>query len=244
MATVRMADYLRRDIVRKFEQLYDKSNPQIEHSTHVGDKMYDIFLGGKVLQFKEQISNIFGDIIDPDSMFIKSSTLPVSINMMVYDDIREYNDLEDKYITQVKEQFEDGRRIDLPLSVESLQMNDINSWRGEEAIVVSLDSNDIPEHAQMYIDKVKEIEQKETKRLAKRRADSEKVERALENFTTLNQALKAWPALTKLVSSEKIAKVHEKQQRKRKEKQQRSKIEPIESNLNQTILTASLLGDD
>ena len=111
MATVRMADYLRRDIVRKFEQLYDKSNPQIEHSTHVGDKMYDIFLGGKVLQFKEQISNIFGDIIDPDSMFIKSSTLPVSINMMVYDDIREYNDLEDKYITQVKEQFEDGHQM-------------------------------------------------------------------------------------------------------------------------------------
>ena len=184
MATVRMADYLRRDIVRKFEQLYDKSNPQIEHSTHVGDKMYDIFLGGKILQFKEQVLDTFGDIIDPDSLFMKSSTLPVSINMMTYNDVREYDDLEDKYITKVKEQFEDGRRIDLPLSVESLQINDINSWRSEEGVVICLDSNDIPEHAQMYIDKVKEIEQKETKRVAKRRVDSEKVERALENFTT------------------------------------------------------------
>ena len=98
--------------------------------------------------------------------------------------------------------------------------------------------------ALFYSKKIISVEQRETKRLAKRAADIHKVDAALDNFTTLNQALKAWPALTKLVSQDKISKVHEKQQRKRKEQQQRSKIEPIEQGLNQTILTAALLGDD
>ena len=53
MATVRMADYLRREIVKKFEELYDKSNPVKEISTHVGDKVYDIFLGSKINGFME-----------------------------------------------------------------------------------------------------------------------------------------------------------------------------------------------
>ena len=71
-------------------------------------------------------------------------------------------------------------------------------------------------------------------------ADSKK---AVEQFTTLNQALKAWPALAKLCPPEKISKVHEKQQRKRKEAENRAKIIPIENEINQTILTASLLED-
>ena len=65
-------------------------------------------------------------------------------------------------------------------------------------------------------------------------------------FTTLNQALKAWPALSKLVEPEKLAKVHEKQQRKRKQEQQKQMADEVvlDNELNKTILTASLIGDE
>jgi len=73
-----------------------------------------------------------------------------------------------------------------------------------------------------------------------------KVRNLLENFTTLNQALKAWPAISKLVPEDKIAKVHEKQQRKRKEAQRKEMADEVvvDNDLNQTILTASLMGDN
>ena len=246
MATVRMAEYLRRDIVKKFKDFYDKSNPEVKHTTYIGDKVYDLLLGSKTEKFEEQVVDIFGTYINSEKFFIKSNKLPVSLSMLVYDDVREFNEMENKHTREVQEKFEENRKIELPLSSESLQLADQNtSWR-ETPMTLELDKHK-PEDTHLfdlYLKKIISVEQRETKRLAKREVDVDKVETALEQFTTLNQALKAWPALTKLVSQDKISKVHEKQQRKRKEQQQRSKIKPIEQGLNQTILTASLLGDD
>ena len=246
MATVRMADYLKRDITTKFKKLYNKSNPKLEHSTYVGDKLYDLLLGAKTEEFKEQVSNTFGVYVNPEKFFLKSNKLPVSLSMLIYKDVRDFDDIQHKYVVKVEEEFEDEREIDLPLSGEYLQLVDLSTSWTTQAVTMKLDNYEEKEEQlfQLYTKKIISVEQKETKRLAKRAADVHKVEQALEQFTTLNQALKAWPALTKLVDQDKISKVHEKQQRKRKEQQQRSKIKPIEQGLNQTILTASLLGDD
>lgn len=246
MATVRMADYLKRDITTKFKKLYNKSNPKLEHSTYVGDKLYDLLLGAKTEEFKEQVSNTFGAYVNPEKFFLKSNKLPVSLSMLIYKDVRDFDDIQHKYVVKVEEEFEDEREIDLPLSGEYLQLVDLSTSWTTQAVTMKLDNYEEKEEQlfQLYTKKIISVEQKETKRLAKRAADVHKVEQALEQFTTLNQALKAWPALTKLVDQDKISKVHEKQQRKRKEQQQRSKIKPIEQGLNQTILTASLLGDD
>ncbi len=246
MATVRMADYLKRDITTKFKKLYNKSNPKLEHSTYVGDKLYDLLLGAKTEEFKEQVSNTFGAYVNPEKFFLKSNKLPVSLSMLIYKDVRDFDDIQHKYVVKVEEEFEDEREIDLPLSGEYLQLVDLSTSWTTQAVTMKLDNYEEKEEQlfQLYTKKIISVEQKETKRLAKRAADVHKVEQALEQFTTLNQALKAWPALTKLVDQDKISKVHEKQQRKRKEQQQRSKIKPIEQGLNQTILTASLLGED
>ena len=246
MATVRMADYLKRDITTKFKKLYNKSNPKLEHSTYVGDKLYDLLLGAKTEEFKEQVSNTFGAYVNPEKFFLKSNKLPVSLSMLIYKDVRDFDDIQHKYVVKVEEEFEDEREIDLPLSGEYLQLVDLSTSWTTQAVTMKLDNYEEKEEQlfQLYTKKIISVEQRETKRLAKRAADVHKVEQALEQFTTLNQALKAWPALTKLVDQDKISKVHEKQQRKRKEQQQRSKIKPIEQGLNQTILTASLLGDD
>jgi len=241
-----MADYLKRDITTKFKKLYNKSNPKLEHSTYVGDKLYDLLLGAKTEEFKEQVSNTFGAYVNPEKFFLKSNKLPVSLSMLIYKDVRDFDDIQHKYVVKVEEEFEDEREIDLPLSGEYLQLVDLSTSWTTQAVTMKLDNYEEKEEQlfQLYTKKIISVEQRETKRLAKRAADVHKVEQALEQFTTLNQALKAWPALTKLVDQDKISKVHEKQQRKRKEQQQRSKIKPIEQGLNQTILTASLLGDD
>ena len=91
MATVRMADYLKRDITTKFKKLYNKSNPKLEHSTYVGDKLYDLLLGAKTEEFKEQVSNTFGAYVNPEKFFLKSNKLPVSLSMLIYKDVRLLN---------------------------------------------------------------------------------------------------------------------------------------------------------
>jgi len=81
----------------------------------------------------------------------------------------------------------------------------------------------------------------------RRREYEDKVHSALENFTTLNQALKAWPAVKKLLPDEEkhlLARVYEKVQRKKKQDQQRAEIELNETELNEVILTNSLIGGD
>ena len=70
-----------------------------------------------------------------------------------------------------------------------------------------------------------------------------KIEEALEPFSTLNQALKAWPALKDLVDDKYVQKVYEKVPRAAKQKQQREAIEVQEQELNEVILTANLLDD-
>ena len=82
MSTVRMADYLRREIVRKFEDLYDKSNPVQEISTHVGDKMYDIFLAPKINLFLDTANEQFEGLIDSEALFVTNNELNIKLNLL------------------------------------------------------------------------------------------------------------------------------------------------------------------
>ena len=68
-----------------------------------------------------------------------------------------------------------------------------------------------------------------------------KIEEAIEPFSTLNQALKAWPALKDLVDDQYVQKVYEKVERKAKQQQQREAIAIQEQELNEVLLTANLL---
>ena len=91
-----------------------------------------------------------------------------------------------------------------------------------------------------------EVHEHNSKLEANRDLAAREVRVLLEKFTTLNQALKAWPALSKLIAPEKLAKVHEKQQRKRKQDLQKEMADEVivGSDINKTILAGALLGDD
>jgi len=243
MATVRMADYLRHNIVKKFKELYDKSNPPIEQKAYHGDKLYETLLSGKIEKLNQQIVESFGNILELNELLMETDTLKIKTDMMLYDSEREYDEVKNTHFYKIKEKFRDDVEIEVPLSSKSLMF--VQKERYYEApAAIYVDNADIPDAAKEYIEKIKKNHQDESYRYAKKYIDSEKVDETLLQFTTLNQALKAWPALSKLVPQDKISKVHEKQQRKRKEQQQRSKVKPVEQNLNKTILTASLLGDD
>ena len=246
MATVRMADYLRHNIVKKFRQLYDKSNPPIEQKAYHGDKLYETLLSGKIEKLNEKIVESFGNIIELNELLMETDTLKIKTDMLLYDYEREYDEVKDTHFWKIKEKFKEDVEIEVPLSSQSLMFCQRGGYYDTPAAihVDELTNADIPDAAKEYIEKIKKNHQDESYRYAKKYIDSEKVDETLLQFTTLNQALKAWPALSKLVPQDKISKVHEKQQRKRKEQQQRSKVKPVEQNLNKTILTASLLGDD
>jgi pyrroloquinoline quinone (PQQ) biosynthesis protein C len=68
----------------------------------------------------------------------------------------------------------------------------------------------------------------------------------LREFTTLNQALKAWPALSKVVQEawpEKMVTVHKKTERRAQEKKNKEMMDGVAQDLNTVILGGSLLED-
>ena len=90
------------------------------------------------------------------------------------------------------------------------------------------------------------VEEANDRQKAKDTVNVYKFEKFLKQFTTLNQALRAYPALDKLVDADLMAKVHKKQERKRKQEAQKEKAIDLDQStkLTEDILTASLLGDE
>jgi hypothetical protein len=111
------------------------------------------------------------------------------------------------------------------------------SYYSSEAIV-RLDIND------PFIKKLETIREYNDKLGDEERAYVNKVDETCNQFSTLNQALTAWPALEALVPHDKIQKVHEKVSRKAKQQKQRELIVEQEQELNEVLLTSKLLESD
>ena len=242
MSTVRMSDYLRRDVVRAFEESHKKSKSPIESDPVRGDAIYNRYIGPKVEAAKTAMQEHLGDIMDPTNMFGVANQLrcvvPIHESRSTWAD-----DNEDKTITT---ELNETHTLYIPLSTErvvpvSIQKSSYGGTAYAEDMLYKFDRYDDADLN--YLCECFEYNQKLE---AQRDVASHKVNNLLCKFTTLNQALKAWPALSKLVEPEKLAKVHEKQQRKRKQEQQKQMADEVvlDNELNKTILTASLLGDD
>ena len=112
MSTVRMSDYLRRDIVNKFEDSHQKSNPKMELDATRGDAIYNRYIGPKVEAAKEAMREHLGDIIDPDAMFSKTSTLTCLVPINHTSTSHAYEDEDMTSETELNEDY----RISIPLS--------------------------------------------------------------------------------------------------------------------------------
>jgi len=234
MSTVRMSDYLRQNIIETFKDSYDKAHPPIQVDTKYGDKVYNTYIGPNIKTLSETAEDLFGDVFNTTRMFHTASTLQALAPVTTSEIVTSTNKIE----TTLQESFS----FPIRLSTERLMPREISSS--------GVYTHDVQFKFDRYEDKtvnyICECIEHNSELEAKKRLTSYKVNTLLKKFTTLNQAIKAWPALSKLVEPEKLAKVHEKQQRKRNQELQKEMADEIviDNELNKTILTGVLLGDD
>ena len=238
MSTVRMSDYLVEEILNEFKNSFDKANPPLEDDPKYGDLVYNAHVAPSVKAIMEVANRELADTCDASAMFMKRSQLQLTAPITQFS-----TTLEDT----IESQLEEDMPIVASLSTEQLipvairtygvhhQYNETEPARFK----ISRNEDANVEYICACIEYNSEL-------TAKKGIATNKVKTLLGNFTTLNQALKAWPALSKLVSSEKLAKVHTKQERKRKQELHKEIADDLvaSADLNKTILAGALIGDD
>ena len=131
MATVRMADYLQREIVNNFKRLYDKSNPEIKQDTVDADALYETLLSGKVRALEEFMRHQFAGILQLNDVLVETEELTLKTDMMLFDTT--YKD-EERVIC---ENFVDDTEITVPLSTPVWMICKPDSWRGESGVPIN-----------------------------------------------------------------------------------------------------------
>ena len=241
MSTVRMSDQLQRDITRKAEDMYDRAHPYQEFPEYLGNKIYTKYLKDDLENVSSHVLSNMPDAISNRKLKMAEVTdLNITSNYCIHknasDDPEDYDG---------EPEFGEHRfMLKVIGGYQVLKMfNTGSNYNNDELqldLVINTD-NAVPDCeliAELY-----KIRRENDLRANERNNYRRTVSNTIESFTTLNQALKAWPALKDLVSQDKIDKVYEKVERKAKQQQQREAIEVQEQALNSVILTASLLGD-
>ena len=241
MSTVRMSDQLQRDITRKAEDMYDKAHPYQDFPEYLGNKIYTKYLKDDLENVSSHVLSNMPDAISNRKLKMAEVTdLNITSNYCIHknasDDPEDYDG---------EPEFGEHRfMLKVIGGYQVLKMfNTGSNYNNDELqldLVINTD-NAVPDCeliAELY-----KIRRENDLRANERNNYRRTVSNTIESFTTLNQALKAWPALKDLVSQDKIDKVYEKIERKVKQQQQREAIEVQEQALNSVILTASLLGD-
>jgi len=250
MSTVRMSDQLQNDIASKAENIYVRANPDREFSLNIGNKLYDKYLKTKLesmqtfLLAKENAS-----VLEP--AFLKSKGIYEIDTTLEYTVAEERTDYDGNDVPELVHKKIHYRLPTSNLSMIALLTSDPDSYRDDVRVNFKLDisgsdSNGILTIEDVVLDcpLIKEVfntHHYNDKLYDGKRAYKQTVRETIANFSTLNQALKAWPALKDLVPQDKIDKVYEKVERNVKVRLQREAIEVQEQALNSVILTASLL---
>ena len=250
MSTVRMSSSLQYEIADKAKRTFEKANPAKEFDSMLGNKLYDKYL-------KEKLETMQGFLLmEENQSVLLRNTISIreiyQLNLkLVYSELRETTDYDGNDVPEI---VTEDMRFSLPVTnrqIMALLSSEPDSYRDAVRVDLILDISgeneegnaskvvlDCPLVEEAFNTRMYNDNQYEGARHYK-----DKVRETISSFTTLNQALKAWPALKDLVDQDKIDKVYEKVERKAKQQQERESIEIHEQELNSVILTASLLGD-
>lgn len=221
MATVRMSDKLKWATVDEAERQFANVNKNKEISLDIGDAIYTKY----VLPVVESTQSFILKYPNVKN-FIRldtASSLQIGFVIPAYDD-------------QTEMTYSSSNTIEM----------------SAERTTPAAGNNNYHNHVSFYIPhdceeaiQIKEIRDYNEDISTRAYEYRNKVSDTLDNFTTVNQALKAWPALEKLITdSWVLQRVNEKVQRKKKQDEQRAEIELNETDLNSVILTNALIGDD
>lgn len=233
MSTVRMSRYLMDEIISEFHNSFNKANPALEDNPKYGDLVYNAHIAPKINNVLEVANRELGELCDPSTMFTRESQIKFIAP------VTKYSVDDDKVEGQLIEEMP----ITASLSTERLFPASVPRTQYHSITPAVFTFN---RHEDPNVEYICACVEYNSELNAKREVASRKVKTLLNNFTTLNQALKAWPALSKLVKAEALAKVHTKQERKRKQELQKEIADDLvaSADLNKTILAGALIGDD
>lgn len=241
MATVRMSDKLLYKLKDRYkEDIVGKLHPQVEISPSLGDALYNSTIGRAIEPLKQSAASYLTPMgVEPDSLFRKENYLPVTTDHVLYSTSRK-KDEHDNFCDPVEWEVEaepGHYLINVELSSERSLLGKPGRY-STDIIPLVLDRADYPE-----LDEILTITENNSKQKARNDVSVKRFMQFLGSFTTLNQALKAYPPLDKLIESDTRAKIHKKYERKRQEEDLKNKALDMDqtTGLTEDILTASLL---
>lgn len=213
MATVRMSDRLLRDIRQNAKEKYQVVNPEKEYP--LADTFYSENISPKLDKLLQQFSETLDNMVN----YTMKSVEQINFNVDVPSDDPARPVKTETYVCR----FSSQRNIPSFMS---------SSWYSGEI--------NLPfEHK--FAQQLYSISEYNKKRKEQEQTYVNKIESVCQEFSTLNQAMKAWPALKDLVPAEKVQKLYEKVNRKAKQQQQRNFIVEQEQELNEVLLESKLL---
>ena len=235
MATVRMSDELVNRLTDQYRKDYDKTSPNQEVRSSVGDTIYKHTMEIGVQKFRklmDEVPSVKTNEVE-NNFFTKDSTMSVKVNAFEYSIDDDENTIKEAVVADE----------DIPLSTERTQFGmgysstvTLNLYDGDET------NPDLAE----AVNKVSEVSSFNRLNAFNKKEKEHKFKSTLREFTTLNQALKAWPALSKVVQEawpEKMVTVHKKTERRAQEKKNKEMMEGVAQDLNTVILGGSVLED-
>ena len=235
MATVRMSDELVNRLTDQYRKDYDKTSPNQEVPSSVGDTIYKHTMEIGVQKFRklmDEVPSVKTNEVE-NNFFTKDSTMSVKVNAFEYSIDDDENTIKEAVVADE----------DIPLSTERTQFGmgysstvTLNLYDGDET------NPDLAE----AVNKVSEVSSFNRLNAFNKKEKEHKFRSTLREFTTLNQALKAWPALSKVVQEawpEKMVTVHKKTERRAQEKKNKEMMDGVDQDLNTVILGGSLLED-
>tara|TARA_Y100001937_G_scaffold23964_2_gene34420 strand:- start:9943 stop:10659 length:717 start_codon:yes stop_codon:yes gene_type:complete len=238
MATVRMSEELVSRLTDQYKKDYDKTSPNQEVPSHVGDTIYKHTMGVGVEKFRklmDEVPSVKTNEIE-NNFFNKDSNMNVKVNAFEYSIDEDGHTVKDAVVVDEV----------IPMSTEKTQFGmgysstvTLDLYKGDESL---LNNPDLAE----AVNKVSEIASFNRLNYFKKLRKQHKFTDTLREFTTLNQALKAWPALSKVVQEawpEKMVTVHKKTERRAQEKKNKEMMDGVAQELNTVILGGSLLED-
>ncbi len=219
MKTVRLSETLKRDIMRAAETKYKSANPPKDYPEHGMQLFLDQGYQQKIDATMKHFKDLWGYEMPTNTVreLVISST--------------------------VEEADDDGEG---------------NTHHREKSYTLSMPDVDVPNVLVKYGDTMRvtvepdnptflacvEVEMFNDRRYEAEREYRRKLDDVLDRFSTLNQLMKAAPYIKDLVPQERLQKMHEKDDRSERRKQQAELADNELSDLREVLLEDALLGDD
>lgn len=221
MTTVRMSAKVVDKILENAATAFIKANPLKQYEETLGDRIYDSALVN-VIPIFQQISKL--DEIDSNSVLDNNSYIDVSIDGIHTNEYPDPGGSDFSYRPKLTSHYSSIR---VPTSTQKLYFSHQNNVEisgvsdlGQEMLQILEYNKTVSDNLDEHINKVKSI---------------------IESCVTVNQFIKAWPAGSSLVPEEALKKANERSVRKQAAEDRRALVEGMETDLNTSILTSSLL---